>query len=247
MQNIKMILSCDGTNYFGSQSQDNGNTIQDKLIGALYKITGERKTIYFAGRTDSGVHAEGQVINFLAEHKNMQAYNWLMALNSLLPQDIRILSCEFVPAAFNARRSAIMREYHYKITNAPVISALSYRYTLHYRYNLDIDRLQDFCNVLVGENNFSSFCSVHDICESKIRYMDSIKVEKDNNQLITIKFIGNAFLHHMIRIIVGTLLSLHQKKAAIEEMLKIIEAKDRNLAGPTSPAQGLVFYKVYYS
>jgi tRNA pseudouridine38-40 synthase len=244
--NIKLTLSYDGTGFAGFQSQRNCRTVEDEIVKAVSKIINEDTTIYCAGRTDSGVHAEEQVVNFNTTKKNMKEDNYLRAINSILPKDIRIIKCEFVDQTFNARRSAIYREYWYNIIDSKTISALNYRYVSHFFYfKLDENLLQSYGNTLLGENDFTSFCAANDLSESKCRYIHSIKVER-NNDLVTIKIIANAFLQHMIRIIVGTMLDLHKKNEPSQKMAEILKAKDRNSAGPTYYSKGLTFKKVYY-
>lgn len=243
--NIKLTLSYDGTNYNGYQSQLNGITIEDNLKDAITKITSKKIKLYCAGRTDAGVHAEGQVVNFTTDKVNMNEENWLLALNSILPHDIRILKCEFVSKDFHARKSAFYREYWYYIINDITISALKNRYSVLYINPLKIDLLQEYCNVLIGEHDFTSFTALKDRSKSKIRFIHSIKVEKENN-LIIIKFIANSFLHKMIRNIIGTLIKLHRFEKPSSELVKILGKKDRRIAGPTFSPRGLIFKKVYY-
>ena len=243
--NIKLILSYDGTNYNGYQSQENGNTIEDNLKKAISKITQKKIKLYCAGRTDTGVHAEAQVVNFITDKINMNEENWLLALNSILPFDIRILKVDFVEKDFNARKSALYREYWYQIINSITISALQNRYFTHYKNPLNIELLQEYCNILIGKHDFTSFSALSDTSKSKIRYIHSIKIDKQDN-LVVIKFIGNAFLHKMIRTIIGTLLKLHRFEMPVKEMKNILNKKDRKKAGPTFSPRGLIFKKVYY-
>lgn len=245
--NIKLVISYEGTNYSGFQSQKKENTVANQLKKAIQIITDvEDMKIYCAGRTDAGVHALGQVINFFTEKTNLNEDNWIKALNSYLPKDIRILSCEFAAHGFNARKSAYSREYWYKLINSPVISALDYKFSGHYINPLNIELLNKYCSYLIGEHDFTSFCSSIDTSKTKYRYIHSVKIEKHGDMII-FKIIGNAFLHKMIRTIIGTLLKLHKEKKEPETMKQIIEAKNRKLAGPTFSAKGLIFYKVYYT
>lgn len=243
--NIKLIVSYDGTNYYGYQSQIDGNTIEDNLKNAITKITSKKIKLYCAGRTDAGVHAEGQVVNFAACKTKMNEENWLLALNAILPHDIRILKCEFVDADFHARKNAFYREYWYHIINDVTISALINRYSVLYINPLRISTLQEYCDVLLGEHDFTSFAALKDRSISKIRFMHSIKVEKEGN-LIIFKFIANSFLHKMIRNIIGTLLKLHRFEKPASLLVEILDKKDRRAAGPTFSPRGLVFKKVYY-
>lgn len=244
-QNIKLVLSYDGTDFHGFKSQPGKRTVESELLKAIFKISGEKPKLICAGRTDAGVHAEGQVVNFFSNKKSLTELNWLNALNTYLPWDIRILKCEFCSSKFNARRSAIYREYRYQIVNSPVISALISRYASHYRLPLDIELLKEYTKYLIGEHDFSSFSASSDESKSKFRFIHSIEIKKINN-LIIFRIIGNAFLHKMVRNIIGTIIELHKNKAEPIEMKRILDAKNRNLAGPTYEAKGLIFYKVYY-
>ncbi|HOV15126.1 MAG TPA: tRNA pseudouridine(38-40) synthase TruA [Spirochaetota bacterium] len=247
MKNIKLTLSYDGTDFYGFQIQKNLRTVASELIKAIEKINGVETNIICSGRTDTGVHADGQVVNFFTEKTNLTEYNWVCALNSYLPRDIRILDAEFVSEKFNARRSALFREYQYRIINAKTISALDFRYCSHYFYEkLDIELLQKYADYLLGENDFTSFCCAGDSSLSKCRFIHSVKFERFGD-LVTFKIIGNAFLQHMIRIIIGTLLMLHKEKKEPVEMQKILQAKNRDLAGTTYFSKGLCFKRVYYS
>ena len=243
--NVKLVLSYDGTDYFGFQTQASGNTIADKLIKAIEKINGYKTEIRCAGRTDTGVHAEGQVVNFFTVNTGMDEDNWLQALNSLLPYDIRVLNCELVDENFDARNSAFYREYWYHIINSNSISALSNRYAIHYKYPMNIELLKSYCPVMLGEQNFTSFSAITDQSLSKKRFVHKAEIEKKSD-LVIIKIIANAFLHKMIRTVVGTFLNLQRENAPALELKKIIEAKDRNMAGPTFSSKGLVLKKVYY-
>jgi tRNA pseudouridine38-40 synthase len=243
--NVKITLSYDGTDYFGFQSQAGGNTIADKLIKAIKKIEGEPPAITCAGRTDAGVHAEGQVVNFFTKRMRMDETNWLSGINSSLPDDIRVLKCEFVPETFSARNSAYYREYWYTIINAPVISALKNRYALHYRYPVDIGLMNEYCAEILGEKNFTAFSASTDSSISKNRFVRSALVENAGGEIV-FKIVANAFLHKMIRIIVGTFLRLQKENAPASEVKKIMLSADRTISGPTAPPNGLVFKRVYY-
>lgn len=244
MVNVKLCLSYDGTDFVGFQSQKDQSTIEDELKKALYKITGKIK-IYYAGRTDAGVHAQMQVINFFTDRVNMNEFNWIMAFNSILPKTIRIQVCEFVDENFHARKSVKKREYWYYVINSPFISALQIRYASHFPREMDVKLLQDYTNVFIGEHDFTSFCSTKDINHSKIRRIESFVIDKKNDMVI-FKIIGNAFLQHMVRTMIGTILELHKKKISPKELVKILEGKNRKLAGQTYCARGLVLKKIYY-
>jgi len=243
--NVKLTLSYDGTNYFGFQTQESGNAVADKLISSISKIEGENVEITCAGRTDSGVHAEGQVVNFFTSKVKLNENSWRDAINSSLPKDIQVIEAEFVPDTFNARTSACFREYWYKIVNAPVMPPLSVRFALHYKYPLDLELMKKYCPELLGEQDFTVFSAVTDTNISKKRFVYSASLEKDED-IVTFKITANAYLHNMIRIIVGTFLKFQKEKRPPEEIKKILLSRDRTLAGPTISPKGLVFKKVYY-
>lgn len=245
MVNVKLTLSYDGTDYHGFQEQENAVTVAGELTRAIRETTGENIKLICAGRTDSGVHAEGQVVNFLTSQERLKEYNWLKAINSKLPYDIRVSSCSFMPETFSSRFDATAREYWYHILNTAIPSALETRYTTHIYYPLDIKRLNEYCSKLVGIHDFTSFCSTMDGSECKIREIYSLSVEKCG-EMVIMKIKGSSFLHNMVRVIVGTLLDLHRKSAPAETMTKILELKDRKYSGRTMPPNGLVFKKVYY-
>ena len=245
MRNIKLTVSYDGTDFAGFQSQLDVRTVEDTLKEALGKITGKKDKIYCAGRTDSGVHAEMQVINFFSEKKNMTEFNWIMALNTLLPTDVRITGCCFVSDDFNARKSAVKREYWYRMINSPFISALDIRFASHHPKPLDITLLQQYADQFTGTHDYTSFCSTRDVCESKIRRIETFNIEKKDN-LIVFKITGTAFFQYMVRTIIGTMLQLHKEKKDPSEIKKILQKKNRSFAGPTYYPGGLIFKKVYY-
>jgi len=248
MANVKLTLSYDGTNYCGFQSQiqEGQITIESELKKAINMMDKNVNNIYCGGRTDSGVHAEGQVINFLTESSTILEDNWILGLNTTLPKDIRINNCEFVDNSFNARKSAIHREYQYNIINDKTISALMTRYNLFFPYfKLDKDILLGYLKELLGENDYSAFSSINDKSPSKVRFLEYVDVKQDG-PLFTIKIVGNSFLQHMIRIIIGTLFLLHRKNAPPSEMKRILLSKDRREAGMTASPKGLILKKVHY-
>lgn len=245
--NIKLVLSYDGTTYNGFQSQENKNTIEDYLKKAICTILKtDTIKVYTAGRTDSGVHALGQIVNFFAEN-SMREKNWILGLNSLLPSDIKVIDCQFVDDNFNARRSALYREYLYKIANSKYISALDNRYYTHiYSTKLDTDKLNQYTQYLIGEMDFTSFCSANDTNKTKIRSIFYANFSDIGDNKIVFKIIGNAFLQHMVRIIIGTIIELYKNNESPIKIKEIIESKNRQLAGVTFSPKGLVLKKIYY-
>lgn len=244
-RNVKMTVSYDGTDFSGYQIQKHERTVERELQKALLKILKQKIVFRSSGRTDAGVHAEGQVINFKTEINSMAESNWLKAMNCLLPNDIRILTCEFVNDDFDSRKSAVKREYQYQFVYSPYITAFENRYYVHINRKLDLELIKKFVNEFIGVHDFSSFCSSKDKNRTKVREIFSFDVVEENRYLI-MKITGSAFLHNMIRIIVGTILNLHDNNKTVDDLREIFDRKDRNYAGITYHAKGLVLKKVYY-
>lgn len=240
-----MVISYEGTNYVGFQLQKNGITIQEELQKAIHKITGELVKIHGAGRTDTGVHAKGQVVNFYCHSKRMLP-KFQKAINAVLPADILVNSITEVPFNFHARYSALSKTYSYSIYNSEERPLFERNFVYHYKYNLNLEKMREAIPLILGENNFKSFQASGSVVQTTIRTVNFCSLESIGSQ---IKFIINAngFLYHMVRNIVGTLILLGQGKIDIERFQEIIIAKDRNLAGPTAPALGLCLEKVYYN
>ncbi len=244
--NIKLTVSYDGTNYCGFQAQENAvETVGGHIKSAVKKITGEDIELICSGRTDKGVHALGQVVNFLTEQHNMNEYNWLRAINSILPKDIRVTHSEKVDLEFSARFSTEAREYRYHIINERFPDALRFRYATYCYFPLDVELLNEYCHYLEGTHDFTSFCSAQDASLSKVRQIYHLSASRSGD-MVTFRIVGSAFLHNMVRIIVGTILELARRGLPPERMGEILEGKDRGLAGKTIDPAGLTFQKVYY-
>lgn len=246
MINVLLIISYDGTEYHGFQEQLSGvPTIGGFVRKAIEKIAGHEIDLVCAGRTDKGVHAEAQVLNFITSREVLKKINWIRGINSSLPKSIRVIACDFVPLNFSARFNAKSREYWYYINNAPFPHALSLRYASHMWQELNLKQLNKYCQEFVGEHDFSAFCSTLDQSTTKIRRIFSFFVEKSDEMLI-FKIRGSAFLHNMVRILVGTVIDLHRKNAPISQVQEIILSKSRTQAGTTMPPEGLLFKNVLY-
>lgn len=242
MRNIKIVLEYDGTNFCGWQLQPYDRTVQGELNKSLNKFLHENVTIIGAGRTDSGVHALGQVANFTT-NSELSLTKIKTALNGTLPNDIRVLSVEEVPADFNARFDAKKREYHYTITKRE--RAIARYYSWHFHPKLELAKIRQASQYLVGKHDFQSFCQSNAEVNNYICDIESISwIEAEDNLIL--KIIANRFLHNMVRIIVGTMVEVGQGKIEPTRVKKILKTKDRNNAGPTVPAQGLCLIKVYY-
>lgn len=246
MQNIKMILAYDGTNYHGFQIQNKTTlkTIQGSIEKALSTLTGNQVTIYGSGRTDSGVHARGQVINFLTDSR-IPVEKYPLAVNSLLPPDIRVWKAEEVTEDFHARFNARKKTYHYTIYNDRHMSPFWRHYAYHVPVDLEIGKMKEAADQFQGIHDFSSFCAKNTAVSSFIRTIYSCLVIKEGS-LITIKVEGNGFLYNMVRIMTGTLLEVGWGKRSVSEIPYLLEAKDRKQAGVTVPPHGLCLWSVNY-
>jgi tRNA pseudouridine38-40 synthase len=244
MPNYKISIQYDGTNYFGWQSQPSGRTIQDNIVKSIHQITHQNINLIGSGRTDSGVHAFGQVANFNLETE-IDEFKFKKSLNSLLPSDISIKEIEQVNDDFHARFDAKKRSYFYLINQdkSPFINKFSYQYPYFSRIN--IANLKSLSEALLGENDYTSFCRANSETENKICNIFEINW-KMTNDLLIFKIEGNRFLHGMVRTIVGTLLSLSLKSKSPEAIEKILMGKNRSSAGESAPAKGLFLFKVKY-
>lgn len=254
MRNLLMTVSYDGTNYFGFQTQPDGNTVQDKLEEAIAGLTGEVVKIHGSGRTDAGVHAREQPFHFQTSSQ-IPIDRWRLALNGRLPSDIRVVSAAEVPMSFHSRRSAKRKTYRYTINGNRVPDVFQRSFQVHHPGRLDIDSMSKGLTYIQGTHDYTSFASRHSTKASHIRtiYKAWLEVEhslegsgSDEQGVIHIYMTGNGFLQHMVRIIVGTLMQVGEGKRQAEDMKWILEATDRAAAGPTAESKGLMLWKVEY-
>ncbi len=244
MRNIKLLIQYDGTKYSGWQRQKNAITIQDEIELRLSAITNEKINLICSGRTDSGVHAIGQVANFKTTSK-IQCTNLFYALNSFLPKDIRIFKCEETSLDFHSRFSALKREYKYIIYNDIVCPPFIKNYVYLQKKKLYADKISLALKLLEGEHDFTSFSSVNDESKNKIRTIHNTKVEQ-NNKEITILIQANAFLRKMVRMIIGIIIDVNLKNRPITEVIRILNLKSRLHNYFTAPSCGLYLNKVWY-
>jgi tRNA pseudouridine38-40 synthase len=243
-RNIKLVIRYDGTHYSGWQFQKNADTVQECVESALKRIIGHRVKLTGAGRTDSGVHAAGQVANFKTRSK--LALNKIKdALNSSLAEDILIVSAESVPLKFNSQRSAKSKWYSYTVTTEHFADPFIRHFAARYSYPLDIRSMRRAARVLTGRHDFKAFQAAGSGESNTIRAIKKIRIEKDGD-LVYIDLWADGFLYNMVRIIVGTLLEIGRGKMAEESMKEILLNRDRRSAGPTAPAKGLCLVKVEY-
>ncbi len=244
MKRVKLIVSYDGTNYCGWQIQTNGITIEEVLNKTISELTGEKITVIGASRTDSGVHALGNVAVFDTESR-IPAEKFSFALNQRLPADIRIQdSCEVEPD-WHPRYCDTRKTYEYKILNRRFAIPTERLYSHFFYYPLDLEKMQQAADYLVGEHDFKSFCTPRTQVESTVRTIYYLNVAKEGD-MITIRINGNGFLYNMVRIIVGTLLKVGTGLYPPEHVKEILEAKDRQKAGPKAEACGLALVEIEY-
>ena len=244
MKRIKLVTAYDGTNYHGSQIQNNSETIEGVLKTELSSLLNEEINLIGASRTDAGVHARGNVFVFDTESR-IPPEKFTYALNARLPEDIRIQdSCE-VPLSFHPRHQDTVKTYEYRVLNRK-LPLPEYRLYSHFTYeNLNLEKMNEACKYFLGEHDFASFCAAGSQVESTVREIYDLKVQKEG-ELLTISVTGNGFLYNMVRIIAGTLLQVGGGQILPEDIPEIIRGKDRSLAGPTAPAKGLTLVKICY-
>lgn len=243
MNNIKLTIEYDGTNYVGWQQQKNGITIHGVLSKAIERVVNEEVTLQGSGRTDAGTHAVGQVANFKTE-SDIPVYNLVQAINSYLPKDIVVRSAEKVPEDFHSRYSAKLKTYCYTILNSEIRDAVGRDYCLHYSTPLDIEKMQSASKALIGKHDFSVFKSKSDVISS-VRTITRLEIEKNGKYLMfTVE--ADGFLYKMVRSIVGTLLEVGKGKMKILEFKRIVKSGTRARAGNTVAASGLCLLKVKY-
>ena len=244
MKNIKLTIEYDGTEYAGWQIQDNAITIQQVVQEALEQLTGEQIKLTGSGRTDSGVHAKGQVASFHTK-STIPSVRFSYALNTVLPPDIKVISSEKVSRDFHARFSAKEKSYKYCMLVNTHGSAIGHRYYVHLRPPIDIDAMNRACQAFIGTFDFAAMQATGSAVESTIRTIFESKLTLDGDNLYySVK--GNGFLYNMVRIMVGTLIEVGKGKINADDIPKILSSRARERAGFTAPAKGLFLDKVYY-
>lgn len=244
MKNIKLTIAYDGINYHGWQKQNDTLTIQSVIEEAIYKLTGENVDLIASGRTDANVHAIGQVANFIT-NSNIFPEKFFVAINSLLNEDIRIISSEEVDIDFNSRFDAKKKTYLYQIYNNKILNPFYRMYSWHIPYELDYSLMEIALKELVGEHDFKAFMSANSNVKSTIRTIYNTSIIKEND-LIKIEVTGNGFLYNMVRIIVGTIVEIGNGRRDISCIKQAIELGQRDLLGRTAQPQGLFLKEVKY-
>ena len=244
MKRVRMIISYDGTAYCGWQIQNNGITVEEIINRELTNLLGEEIAVIGASRTDSGVHALGNVAVFDTETK-IPLEKISFALNQRLPEHIRIQKSEEVNANFHPRYCDSIKTYEYRILNRKFPDPLNRLYTHFVYMPLDVEKMKAAAAYLVGEHDFASFCSAKSQVKTTVRTVYTLEVSKMDD-IIKIRISGNGFLYNMVRIIVGTLLKVGLGVYPPEHVETILEAKDRYQAGPKAPARGLTLIGISY-
>ena len=241
MKRVMLTVAYDGTAYHGWQIQPNGETIEGILNRCLSETLGEKIEVIGASRTDSGVHAMGNIAVFDTDSP-IPADKISYALNQRLPEDIKIQKSEEVASDFHPRHCESRKTYEYRIYCAPFPMPVKSLYA-HYTYiPMDVERMRRGASYLVGKHDFKSFCSAEAQVETTVRQVDSVEVVQEGQEIV-IRVAGRGFLYNMVRIIAGTLMEVGRGHLAPEEVKTILEAKDRQAAGPTAPACGLTLVK----
>lgn len=246
MRNLRLEIEYDGTRYNGWQIQNKhkSKTIQQVLENTLQKILQEKIKLIVSGRTDSGVHAKGQVANFKT-NSPITLLRLQKALNGLLPKDISINKIEERRLNFHSRFDAKSKLYRYTILNGPHPCALQSRYVFYFPHPLNIRIMRKEAKTLVGRHNFKSFQAADKKDAGSVRRIEKLNIVKEGN-LIYIYIMGDGFLYNMVRNIVGTLIEIGRGRFKEGELKKILAAKDRRRAGPIAAAKGLFLLKVEY-
>ena len=243
----KLVIAYDGSGYSGWQVQPNNMTVQEKVSESLEKILQEKISLVGSGRTDSGVHALGQVAHFSAK-KPIDVKNLLYSLNSLLPDDILILSIEEALDSFHSQKSAIKKTYQYHFHLSRISNPFFQDFIWQVAYNLNIDNMQKAAQYILGEHDFRAFANQSDqgsCARNPVREIQSAFFEFQDPFLF-FEISANGFFYKMVRNIVGTLIDIGRGKLKVEEMQTILRSCDRSKASPAAPPQGLYLHSVQY-
>jgi tRNA pseudouridine38-40 synthase len=242
VRDIKMVMEYDGTDYVGWQIQANGRSVQEQITRVLDQVLQEPITLTGSGRTDSGVHARGQVASFRTS-SSLGVGSILSALNGLLPEDIYVHSVEEAPEGFNARYDARERVYRYYVTLAPV--AIGRQYQWYVKYDLNVSLMNTIASQIVGEHDFESFCKYDaDVNHYRCEVARSVWTEVPGH--LTYEIRANRFLHGMVRALVGTMIDIGRGYTAADAFPEIVAAHDRRKAGMAVPPHGLFLEEVLY-
>ncbi|HET9782089.1 MAG TPA: tRNA pseudouridine(38-40) synthase TruA [Candidatus Dormibacteraeota bacterium] len=242
--NIRVVLEYDGTDFAGWQQQAKGRTVEHELKRALRSVVGKDVTVYGAGRTDAGAHAEGQVANFHTDGR-IAPQRLMAALNARLPDDVAVLSAEEVDDDFHARYSARWRRYRYRFLDRPARPALERGRCWHVRGQLDAGAMALAAEALAGKHDWTSFCSASEPADGRVREMRSATVAR-HGQFVDLELVGEGFLRGMVRSIAGALAEVGRGRRPAKWVGEVLRARDRRQAPRTAPAGGLTLMEVIY-
>lgn len=248
MHNIKLIVAYDGTSYLGWQKTRMGPSIEATLQGVIEQIVQHPAPLQAASRTDAGVHAQGQVVNFLTSKLHLDLGKFHISLNSLLPKDIVVLQAELMPTSFHPTLDCIGKEYHYFICFGPTQLPHHRFYSWHVPYLLNLDRMRQALPVLIGTHDFAAFCNFKKNAHytNYIREVQLLTFSEIEERRVCFRIRGNHFLYKMVRNLVGTLVDIGREKIPLETLLDILQSTSRPQAGVTAPAHGLFLHEVFY-
>lgn len=244
MRNIRLLIEYDGTDYAGWQIQRNKNTVQAEIVRAIKKVSGEDVILYGASRTDAGVHARGQVANFMT-HSKISAAKFTPAINFYLPQDIGVRKSEEVPDEFHSQYKAKSKIYVYTIYNSYIHSPMNRLYSYHLRGKLSIEKMREAAKLFEGEHDFRAYGTESGKRKTTVRTIYKIAIQRDD-EIIRIIMEGNGFLHNMVRCICGSLTACAMGKKSLDDLKQAINHGSRVKAGPILPPEGLLLQEVRY-
>lgn len=249
MRRIRLIVAYDGTCYCGWQIQENAVTVEGELTKALRTWLQEEIELIGASRTDSGVHALGNIVVFDTQSR-IPAEKFAIGVNHYLPEDIRVQRSEEVVADYHPRYRKTEKTYEYRILNTKISLPIWQRYAYHVYGELDLSAMREAAALLVGEHDFSAFCSAGSQVKSKVRTVYEVSVEEEavagcnGGSIIQIRVRGNGFLYNMVRIIAGTLVEIGQGRRTLADIKEALASGERAMAGPTAPPQGLMLVEI---
>lgn len=242
MRRIMLRVSYDGTDFCGWQVQNEMRTVEGELNKAINELTGETTEVIGASRTDSGVHAKGNVAVFDTE-SSIPAEKFMYAINSLLPDDVTVVESKEVDKDFHPRHCRSIKTYEYRIYTSRINNPLKRRFAYRFPTELDVEKMDEAAKYLIGEHDFKSFCCVRTQAETTIREIFSADVFRDDEDTV-IRVTGAGFLYNMVRIIAGSLMEIGSGKYEPIHIKEVLEGADRTLAGPTAEPQGLTLISI---
>ncbi len=246
--NYQLIIAYNGTHYKGWQKTALGNSIEQMLEKSLEQLLGKKIPLQAASRTDAGVHAEGQVVNFLIEQPLPDLRKFLHGINGTLPKDIRALSIAPMPIDFHPTLQAAGKHYQYWICNDAIQYPFYRHLSWHFPYPLDLQKMEQAAQLLLGTHDFSAFCNERQLwTRNPVCTLNSLTISQEDQRRVCISVTGDHFLYKMVRNLVGTLAYVGCGKIPLEAVTEILSNKMRSLAGMTAPAHGLCLKEVFYS